>query len=256
MGVPARVCRTVPWREVYIFPALPALCVAAAPRLPGLLRRRPVQIVLTAYLALLGAVLLALGVSGLAGWSDWAVRLASDREIPAPSLRSFLAWLVAFGAASLALLTVFRLRRIGLALALATGALWTAYGLGLTPAVDASSSARAVMETARRRAGPEAEIALVGWREQNLLRAVPPVREFGYKAEWRSQWNEATAWAQAAPGRRRVFFLEEAATPCLRPGSVVRVGQSHRRDWLIVRGRDVETSSLTPPLADEAMQTH
>lgn len=239
-------------REVYIFPALPALCVAAAPFLPGLLRRRSVQTVLAAYLALLGGVLLALGTSGLAGWSDWAVRLASDREIPAELLRSFLVWLASLGAIILALLAIFRRRRIGIALVLATGMLWSAYGLGLAPAVDASSSARAVMEAARRLAGPRAEIGLVGWREQNLLQAVPPVREFGYKAPWRRQWNEASAWARAAPDRRWIFFLKDAASPCVRAGSAIRVGQSNRRDWLMVRGRDLQAGCLTPPLIDEA----
>ena len=55
-------------REVYIFPMLPALCVAAAPLLPGLLKRVGVQRTLLGYLLVLSLGMCALAVAGLAGW--------------------------------------------------------------------------------------------------------------------------------------------------------------------------------------------
>lgn len=237
-------------REVYIFPALPALCIAAAPLLPELLRRRGVQVTLAIYVAALSLVLAGLGVSGLAGWSSWATRLASEREIGAPQLTSFLWWLAGVGAMGALLLFTCRLRRVGLAAVLLTGALWAAYGLGLAPAVDAASSARAVMTAARRHVGPQAELGLVAWREQNLLQAPGAVREFGFKAAWSAQWNEAHAWASADPSRRWIFFLEEARSPCVVPGAARRIGQSNRRNWMLVPGAALIEGCTTPPLAD------
>lgn len=238
-------------REVYIFPALPALCLAAAPLLPELLRRRGVRVTLALYVAALSLVLAGLGVSGLMDWSPWAARLASDREIAGPLLTRFLWWLTGVGAVGLVLLAICRLKQAGRATVLFTGVLWVAYGLGLAPAVDASSSARAVMTAARRHVGPNAEMGLVAWREQNLLKAPGAVREFGFKATWSAQWNEAQAWASADPTRRWIFFLKEAHSPCVVPGAPRRIGQSNRRDWMLVPGTALAPGCTTPALADE-----
>ena len=81
-------------REVYIFPALPALCIAAAPLLPALLRNRGVRRMLLAYLLALASVVTLLGVSGLLGVSDWAQRLADQRGLTATAIRIVLYWLL------------------------------------------------------------------------------------------------------------------------------------------------------------------
>lgn len=238
-------------REVYIFPALPALCVAAAPFLPVLLQRKGVQRALAAYVAAVSLVLVGLGTAGLAGWSDWALTLAAERDIPADRLATFLRWLAGTGAFGLVLLSACRLARAGVATVVMTGAVWTAYGLGLAPAVDESASARTVMHAARRHIGHGAEMGLIAWREQNLLQAVPPVAEFGFKAPWRVQWHRAQQWAAANPRARWIFFLEEAASPCIRPGASIPVGQSNRRQWRLVRATALIPGCVTPELDDE-----
>lgn len=236
-------------REVYLFPALPALCVAAAPLLPALLARAGVRGVLGAYLAAATLAALYLAIGGLSGTDAWAWTLAAQRGIEADALRRFLFGLLAIGVAGLALAAWSRLRRIGSALTLFTAAIWAAYGLALAPALDATSSARALMARVGARIGPEAELGMVAWREQNLLQADRPAVDFGFRQPWHLQWRAAAAWAAAAPRRRWLFVLDEALSPCVSRADSIPIGASNRHDWLLVPGTAVDRDCVTPPFA-------
>src|SRR5690606_24382434 len=181
-------------REVYISPALPALCVAAAPLHTGLLRKRGVRRVLAGYVMVLSGLVAALAVAAMSGWSEWARKLAMQRDIPAADMHAVLCWLLALGIAGLllAIATASTRLRVEAALVLFTCALWIAYGIGIAPAIDASSSARRIMQKAEERIGPEAELGLIAWREQHLLQARQPAVEFGFKAPWHEQWRHAS----------------------------------------------------------------
>ena len=239
-------------REVYIFPALPALCLAAAPWLPELLRRRGVQIALTAYLALMTLLLVAAPVAALGGWSPWAERLAAQREVSAEDLRGFLLWLLAVGISGCVALAVWRMQHIGRALILFTAVLWSAYGFGLAPALDASSSAHQIMQRVGRQIGRDAELGLVAWREQYLLQADRPAAEFGFKQPWHEQWAAAANWAAGAPGRRWLFVLDEALSPCVDRSQLVAAGSANRRDWWLVPGAAIAPGCVTPPFPEPA----
>lgn len=225
-------------REVYLFPALPALCVAAAPLLPGLLRRRGVRWTLLGYIAVASLAVACAAVAGMSGWSDWAGELAARRDIAPAAVGRILAWLLALGIAGLLLAatTVARRLRVGIALVLFTCALWTSYGIGFAPAIDASSSARQVMLDARRRIGAGSELGLVAWREQHLLQAVPPVAEFGYGKPWTEQWAQAAAWAREAPASRWLFVRKEALDACVDRDQAFPIGKSNRLEWWLVPG--------------------
>ena len=223
-------------REVYIFPALPALCIAAAPMLQALLRRGGVRWTLFAYLA--GLALLACGasLSGLLGAGHWAEHQATRRGMEAQTVQALLSWMLAFGAAVLGLLLWLRPRRIGLALVLATASLWLVYGIGLAPALDADSSSSRLMRAVGKRIGPDAQLGMVAWREQNLLQSDRPTIDFGFKQPWDAQWNEAGKWLSGDPGRRWIFVLDRALSPCVEASGVIDIGQSNRNRWLLVPG--------------------
>ena len=233
-------------REVYLFPALPVLCVAAAPMLPGLLRRRGVRWTLVAYLALLAVLAIGASLSGLLGASGWAGHQALRRGMDAHTVRSLLSWLLAFGALVLGLLLWLRTRRIGVALVLATAGLWLVYGIGLAPALDSDSSSSRLMQAVGKRIGPDAQLGMVAWREQNLLQSDRPAKDFGFKQPWHLQWNAADRWLSADPRRRWIFVLEQALSPCVDPSQVVAIGQSNRRRWLLVPGTAWEPGCSTP----------
>lgn len=233
-------------REVYIFPALPALCIASAPMLPALLRLLGVQRMLFAYLIISACALTLVGAYGLSSPGDWLQNMADRRGISGSTIPTICAWLLAVGAFGLVLAASARLSRIAIAVAMFTAALWTAFGLGLAPALDASSSARELMLSVGKQIGPDAELGLIAWREQHLLQADRPAIDFGFKQPRNAQWNEATAWATQAPARRWLFVIDEALSPCVDTARTVVAGQSNRRTWLLVPGTALDPGCITP----------
>lgn len=233
-------------REVYLFPALPAACVAAAPLLPGLLRRRDVRMTLLAWLVAFSAVSAGLAAGALWGGHGWALRIADDRDIAPADLRAFLGWLFALGMSGLVLAAWFRLRRAGFALLMFTAALWLAYGLGLAPSLDRSSSASALMGEVARRIGPEAELGLLAWKEQQMLQADRPVRDFGYRQPWHRQWHAASAWLAEDPRRRWLLLPEAALGPCVARAQASAVGRASRNTWWLVPGTALRAGCVVP----------
>lgn len=226
-------------REVYILPMLPALCVAAAPLLPGLLRRTGVRAVLWSYLGALALAACALGAWLLLAPAGRLHGFTEGRDMDAAALTQLGIWLLAFGAFALAVATLAWWKsRSGpaIALVIVTAALWAVYGLGLMPALSPGASAQALMQRVGQRIGPDAELALLGWREQHLLQADRPAVDFGFKRAWSAQWPDAQAWLLADPGRRWLFLVEEAVVPCLDPARVIDIGESNRRRWKLVPG--------------------
>ena len=238
-------------REVYIFPMLPALCVAAGALLPGLMKRVGVQRVLFAYVLALSLAMCAMATAGLMGASEWAHRLAAQRDIDEATLTVFLEWMLAFGVCSLLVALWARLRYVGVAVVLVTALLWITYGVGLAPTLDADSSARKLMQRVGQRIGPDAHLGMVAWREQNLLQSDRPTVDFGFKKSWEAQWAEAGPWLQADPTRRWIFVLEKALSPCADRTRVVDIGQSNRNHWLLVPGTAWAKGCTTPAFGDE-----
>jgi len=222
-------------REVYIFPMLPALAVAAAPLLSGLLRRRGVRVVLWSYLAVLATVAGALGLWLLASPPARVQALVDGRGMDIDTVAQLGRWLVGFGAIAVVVMIAAR-RQVAVALVAVTAALWTAYGMGFMPALSPDSSAKALMQRVGERIGPDAELALLGWREQHLLQADRPVTEFGFKRPWVEQWQHAHAWLLEAPDRRWLFLRKDAMGPCLDPARVIDIGASNRRAWILAPG--------------------
>lgn len=222
-------------REVYVLPMLPALAIAAAPLLPGLLRRRGVRWVLAVYVATLGAGALISGTGALAD-AGWARQAALRRAIDPSVLQPLGYWLLGFGGATLVVLAVTRLRRAALAVVAMTALLWCSYGLGLMPTLDPYSSASAVMRKVQARIGPRAELGMVAWREQNLLQARPRAMDFGFKRPVSEQWRDASCWLAGAPERRWLFVLDRALSPCVDHSQVIAIGTANRNRWLLLPG--------------------
>lgn len=242
-------------REVYIFPMLPALCVAVAPLLHALMRRVAVQRTLLGYLLALSLATCTLALTGLLGVSEWAHRLAAQRDIDTATMRTFLFWLLAFGVASMAVILWAGRRRVGMAVVVVTALLWMTYGFGLAPTLDADSSARKLMQRVSQRIGPQAQLGMVAWREQNALQSDRPTVDFGFKHSWRDQWVAAGPWLLEDPSRRWVFVLDTALSPCVDRTRVIDIGQSNRNRWLLVPGSAWKAGCTTPAFKDEDGET-
>ncbi|MEA9580623.1 glycosyltransferase family 39 protein [Xanthomonas nasturtii] len=239
-------------REVYIFPMLPALCVAAAPLLAGLLRRRGVRVLLTGYVLLLALAGLVLG-AGIALHLHWAENTALKRGMELASLQSVGFWLIGLGIVGVAALAWSRGRRAGTAVVVMTAALWSVYGLGLMPALDPYSSSARLMQRVGQRIGPDAELGMLAWREQNLLQADRSVTDFGFKASWQQQWDKAGPWLAQAPEKRWLFVLKQAVPACIDPAQRIDIGESNRNQWQLVPGTAWHAGCITT--ASDSEQT-
>ncbi len=239
-------------REVYVLPMLPALALAVAPLLPGLLRLLWVRRYLFGYSA---ALMLCTGTLGVLLMSDsaWAQAQLARRAMPETLLPVLGQGLLSFAIAVATLAVWLRVRRAGLLVLLSHGLLWLLYGGLLMPALDPFASASAVMQRVGQRIGPDAELAMVAWREQNLLQADRPVQEFGFKRPWDEQWHSAGPWLAQAPHTRWVLVLDQAMSPCVDRAQVVDIGVANRNHWLLLPGTawNVDCHAATVGMSQE-----
>ena len=92
------------------------------------------------------------------------------------------------------------------------------------------------MQRVGQRIGPDAELGMLAWREQNLLQADRPVTDFGFKASWQQQWAKAGPWLAQAPEKRWLFVLSEAVPACIDPAQRIDIGESNRNRWQLLPG--------------------
>lgn len=226
-------------RDVYILPSLPMFCLALAPLLPGLLRRRGVQWLLGGFVALLAVGLLGAGIAMLTGQPGFESRLIIERGIDT-TLTSALGWVgVALGCWAVLTLCVAGARRFHLAVVATLAMSWVAYGLVGYPLFNDSSSARGLMQHIGQRIGPDGELGLVAWKEQNLLMADRPALTFGFNRRWDRQLRDGVAWQAAQPQRRWLVVQEDALLDCVDRGSAELAGVANRRRWWLVKASDI-----------------
>jgi 4-amino-4-deoxy-L-arabinose transferase-like glycosyltransferase len=221
-------------RDMYILPALPMACLALAPLLPGIVRRRGAQWLALAFALLLAAVLVAGGVALLLPGSALAARLALERGLAATQLRAAGWMLLAMGAGIAAAMAWSGVRRAHLGVVAGLASTWILFGLVAYPLLDASSSSRDLMHDARVRIGPTAELGLVAWKEQNLLMAEGPVATFGFRRAAADQLRAAATWQARAPGTRWLMVQDDALLPCVDRAHAVALGAANRREWSLL----------------------
>jgi len=83
--------------------------------------------------------------------------------------------------------------------------------------------------------GADGELALVAWKEQNLLLAAPRATEFGFVTPWHEQLAAAIRWQEGKPESRWVFILADAMAPCIAQDRATYVGHANRREWWLFR---------------------
>ena len=224
-------------RDVYVMPALPMACLALAPLLPGIVRKRSAQWLALGFSALLALLVLGAGIAMLVSDPHFETRLVAERGMEAPEVAGAAWMLVAIGTWGIGCLLWFgRRRAVAGVLALLTG-LWVVFGIVGYPLLTDSSSAAALMRDAGQRIGPDAELGLVAWREQNLLMADRPAATFGFKAEPAEQMQRAIAWQRQAPASRWLLAQDVALLPCIDQSLAEHLGGANRREWWLLPAR-------------------
>ncbi|WP_242112690.1 ArnT family glycosyltransferase [Luteimonas aquatica] len=221
-------------RDMYILPALPMLCLALAPLLAGILRRpwpRRLALACTALLAVAFTTLALLMWFGHPGFEE---KLAAERGIT-DGARGLAATLLPIGVWGIACLLWLGRRRPVAALLATLAGLWVAVGLFVQPLLNDSSSARGLMREVGARIGPDAELGLVAWREQNLLMADRPATTFGFKVPFDEQMRRGLAWqAQAGAAPRWLLAQEVALDECVDRTRALHLGVGNRRSWWLL----------------------
>jgi len=236
-------------RDVYILPALPMFCLALAPLLPGLLKRRDVQRVLGGFAALLALGLSLVGALALLGDPRFEVNLAHGRGLP-PGATDALAWtILAMGLWGGLSLVVTGWRRSHLALLSTLAVAWVLYGLFGYPLLNDSSSARGLMRDVGARLGLGAELGLVAWKEQNLLMADRRAATFGFENRWHEQLQAAVRWQRLVPQHRWLLVNEDAMQACIDRAQAEMAGISNRRRWWLVPA-DAVAGTCRPSAAE------
>ncbi|MBS0193582.1 MAG: glycosyltransferase family 39 protein [Proteobacteria bacterium] len=220
-------------RDMYVMPMLPMVALAMGPYLHDIVRARWLRIAAFTIALLLGMTALGYGLWALQGHAA-AARMAQARGLTDGGHAVWLL-LVGIGAAMLVAALVFRARRGVHALLAGLCVLWTGWSLCAYPLLNDSSSAAGIMRDAGRIIGPDAQLGLVGWREQNLLMADRPATDFGFSAPTAQQFARSTQWQQAAPDRRWVFAIDDALGACVDRAKARRVGEANRRVWWVYR---------------------
>jgi 4-amino-4-deoxy-L-arabinose transferase-like glycosyltransferase len=234
-------------RDVYILPALPIAALAMAPLLPAIVRNRGFRWALWLLTLLLALVLL------LAGLGMHLGRLHRLNELAASALDGPpqpLAWMIlAIGATGVVIALIARPRRATWGWAAFALAAWGIWGLVAYPLLNGYSSSRAVMARAASIVPRRDPIALVAWKEQNLLMLDSMGRKtitFGFKLAWHDQLRRALAWQAADPAHRWIFAYGKVLAPCVRERDAIHVGHANRREWYLF-ARSAVVPGCVPP---------
>jgi 4-amino-4-deoxy-L-arabinose transferase-like glycosyltransferase len=220
-------------RDVYIMPALPMVCLALGPLLAGIVRRKWARRWAFAMGVLLSAATLVLGIGIAAGVPGLGHALVEGRDF-GDGGQGVAALLVAIGAWGCATLLWHRVRNGVIGLLWLLGGLWVIFSLLGYPLINGSSSARTLMAQVGQRIGPDAELGLVAWKEQNLLMADRPAVTFGFNVPWTKQFEDGAAWLAQRPQGRWLLVQEPALTQCVDRSRAEFAGLSNRRRWWLV----------------------
>jgi hypothetical protein len=229
-------------------PVLPMVGLALAPHLESLVAARWLRLTAFALALAGGAVIIGAGAWALLGHSEQADAFVQRRDLGDLG-RSVWIMVIVIGAAFVASALAFRPRRGVAALLGGLAVLWLVWSFWSYPLLNDSSSARGVMQRARALAGPDAEIGLVGWKEQNLLMLSGPTRDFGFLAPRDRQYLDAVRWQSQAPERRWIFIIAPAMGDCVDRSSAVRIGEANRREWWMFQADAVRADCV--PAAGE-----
>jgi 4-amino-4-deoxy-L-arabinose transferase-like glycosyltransferase len=234
-------------RDVYLLPALPMVALAAAPYLERLVQTRWLR--MAALIVTIGGGLVVVGAGARTLHGGWATaqRFLERREL-VDDATTVVSLVVAAGVVMLLAAAWFRLARGVHALLAGLAAFWLIWGLGVYPVLNDSSSARGVMRRTGEIIGPDAELGLVAWKEQNYLMADRPVADFGFKQPFDEQFRRGVAWQAQAPDKRWLFALEKSMADCVDRDKATHVGHANRREWWVFRADAVHAACA--PKAD------
>lgn len=220
-------------RDMYILPALPMLCLALAPLLPGILRKPNAQRLLAGFVAVFSLALLGAGLAMLFGEPGFERKFMDGRDTTVA--HGLAAMFVATGGVGIGAVLWCGRRRAQTALIAMLATLWVLYSLVGAPLLNDGSSSRALMRNVGAAIGSDAQLGLVGWREQQMLMADRPAVDFGFKRDPKLQFVDALTWQRQASPSPRWLLVEGSVLPaCVDAARARDMGNANRRRWWLL----------------------
>jgi len=102
------------------------------------------------------------------------------------------------------------------------------------------------------RIGPDAELGLVAWKEQNLLMADRPAQTFGFLRPPAQQLRSARDWQAQAPATRWLQLERAALDECIDRSRAENLGVSNRREWWLVPAAAMVPGCVPSPDVSQA----
>jgi 4-amino-4-deoxy-L-arabinose transferase-like glycosyltransferase len=220
-------------REIYIVPMLPMLALAMAPYVVDLVKTRWLPKVAFWITVACGVAFTAAGVWAYHWAPKAALRIAKGYDLPGHG-EALWVWVIAVGIGFFVAAAVFRPQRGVGALLCGMAIGWVVWPLGTYPLLNANQSTRQVMADADAAIGPDGQLGLVAWREENLLQAKRPVVEFGFARDGAAQLADARAWQAGDPAHRYIFLNDDAMDNCVVPGKVKELGTANRVRFVLL----------------------
>lgn len=221
-------------RDVYIMPALPLLALCAGPFLRDILQRRWAQWLALAFVAALAVPALVVGLQGMLHPTAWTRHFVEARQLGDQAPSFWIACLV-MSAWMCLCIAAGRLRHAGAALLASLAGLWLVWGLWVAPLLARASSQAPLVQRVEQAIGPDAELALVAWKEELPLAFQRKVTDFGFVTPWHEQLAAAIRWQEQKPAQRWVLILSDVMAPCIGKAATLDMGVTSGRDWRLYR---------------------
>lgn len=213
-------------RGVYILPALPMLALITAPYLSLLVQKIAIRRLLTGLVLLLTTLFGVLASAGFLGVKA-AAKLASKYEVEP---WSFLLAIALSGV--IVLFLVIKNRSKVLVWPLFIGAIWLLYSTWGYQLLSPVKTPKAVLANAAQHMPADAELGLVGLKEQFLLFSPFDTWHFGYHTPLAVQYASAWQW-QAKSTKRFIISFNNEQTSCFDRSKAIDLGLAHGEDWLL-----------------------
>ncbi|HEX2082943.1 MAG TPA: dolichyl-phosphate-mannose--protein mannosyltransferase, partial [Xanthomonadaceae bacterium] len=213
----------------------------------GIVRRAWPRRIALGWAVAFALLMLGAGLAMLLGDPGFERRLLEGRGLP-PDAKGLGWMLTAVGAWACAALLWFGARRPVAAMLGGLAGLWVLFGLVGYPVLNDASSARGLMTAVGQRIGPQAELGLVAWKEQNLLMADRPATDFGFREPWDEQLRRGFDWLAGAPDGRRWLLVQAPALQCVDRAASIDAGVANRRRWSLVPRAAVVPDCRPQPL--------
>ncbi|TXI51529.1 MAG: glycosyltransferase family 39 protein [Lysobacter sp.] len=232
-------------RDVYILPALPMACLALGPLLPGIVRKLWARRIAFVVGLALAVVFFAAGAAMWFGEPKFETKFVMERGFTDGG-RAAAGLLLAIGGWGLGVLAWHRVRSGVHGLIWMLAGTWVLFSVIGYPLLNDSTSARGLMTHVGQRIGPDAELGLVAWKEQNLLMADRPAKDFGFNVLWPDQMAAGMRWQAEAPAKRWLLVQEPALSQCVARARAEFAGFANRRRWWLVPAAAVPDPTCVP----------